>query len=136
MTDVGSWGYSDGCKSVLDCYEAFLSLAGMERNIGLMAHGQAIRERMQTWTGITVCVGISTTKTLAKLANHAAKAYPATSGVVDLTGIISSFDIDSWVHGHMHNAADYTVHGTRVVCDPYGYPGTLEPEDFWLTVDY
>ncbi|WP_373094988.1 translesion error-prone DNA polymerase V subunit UmuC [Zhongshania sp.] len=65
--------------------EAFLSLAGMERNIDLVAYGQAIRERVQNWTGITVCVGISTTKTLAKLANHAAKAYPATGGVVDLT---------------------------------------------------
>ncbi|EOX1519359.1 hypothetical protein ACPDZS_001588 [Vibrio cholerae] len=37
------------------------------------------------WIGIIVCVGIAPTKTLAKLANHAAKKYPATQGVVDLT---------------------------------------------------
>ena len=34
---------------------------------------------------IRVGVGIAPTKTLAKLANHAAKVYPATGGVVDLT---------------------------------------------------
>lgn len=28
-----------------------------------------------------------------------------------------------WVHGHSHTAADYDVAGTRVVCNPRGYPG-------------
>lgn len=28
-----------------------------------------------------------------------------------------------WVHGHSHNAVDYHVAGTRVVCNPRGYPG-------------
>lgn len=32
-----------------------------------------------------MCVGIAPTRTLAKLANYAAKKYPATGGVVDLT---------------------------------------------------
>ncbi len=27
-----------------------------------------------------------------------------------------------WVHGHSHTAADYDVEGTRVVCNPRGYP--------------
>lgn len=26
-----------------------------------------------------------------------------------------------WVHGHVHEVADYEVHGTRVVCNPRGY---------------
>ena len=26
-----------------------------------------------------------------------------------------------WAHGHMHNTSDYTVKGTRVLCNPYGY---------------
>lgn len=26
-----------------------------------------------------------------------------------------------WVHGHMHNSSDYTVNGTRVLANPYGY---------------
>lgn len=28
-----------------------------------------------------------------------------------------------WVHGHSHTAVDYDVAGTRVVCNPRGYPG-------------
>jgi predicted phosphodiesterase len=28
-----------------------------------------------------------------------------------------------WVHGHSHMAVDYDVAGTRVVCNPRGYPG-------------
>lgn len=28
-----------------------------------------------------------------------------------------------WIHGHIHRACDYAVRGTRVVCNPRGYPG-------------
>ena len=28
-----------------------------------------------------------------------------------------------WVHGHMHNASDYMIDATRVVCNPRGYIG-------------
>lgn len=65
--------------------EAFLDLTGIESAISLVEFGQQVRERIGHWIGITVCVGIAQTKTLAKLANHAAKKYPATQGVVDLT---------------------------------------------------
>ena len=33
-----------------------------------------------------------------------------------------------WIHGHTHTRFDYRVRGTRVVCNPRGYPG--EPTDF------
>ncbi len=65
--------------------EAFLDLTGIESALSLVEFGQQVRERIGHWIGITVCVGIAPTKTLAKLANHAAKKYPATQGVVDLT---------------------------------------------------
>lgn len=65
--------------------EAFLDLTGIESAISIVEFGQQVRERIGHWIGITVCVGIAPTKTLAKLANHAAKKYPATQGVVDLT---------------------------------------------------
>jgi Icc-related predicted phosphoesterase len=28
-----------------------------------------------------------------------------------------------WVHGHVHNAFDYYIGETRVICNPKGYPG-------------
>ncbi|MNF13503.1 hypothetical protein D3C80_2153750 [compost metagenome] len=31
--------------------------------------------------------------------------------------------INLWVHGHVHESEDYVLAGTRVVCNPRGYPG-------------
>lgn len=52
------------------------------------------------------------------------------SFVSDLSSTLEQFNIDVWVHGHMHNPSDYTVYGTRIICNPHGYPGTPEPEGF------
>lgn len=67
--------------------EAFLDLTGVETCTSLEGFGQLIKATVGQWTGIQVCVGIAPTKTLAKLANHGAKAWPATGGIVDLTSI-------------------------------------------------
>ena len=64
--------------------EAFLDLSLM-RPEELQPLGQALRERVGKWVGVPVCVGVAPTKTLAKLANHAAKRYPQTGGVLVLT---------------------------------------------------
>jgi DNA polymerase V len=59
--------------------EAFLSLAGFEDR--LPGHAAALRSTVLQWTGIPVSVGISTTKTLAKVANRFAKKDPSRGGV-------------------------------------------------------
>jgi DNA polymerase V len=65
--------------------EAFLDLTGVEHAVSLTELGLNIRQTIQDWIGMTVCVGIAPSKTLAKLANHAAKKWQKTAGVVDLT---------------------------------------------------
>jgi DNA polymerase V len=69
--------------------EAFLNLAGFERR-GLVDYARLIRATVQRDTGILVSIGIGPTKTLAKIANHVAKAEPETDGVYDL----SETDVD------------------------------------------
>lgn len=67
--------------------EAFLDLSNLSelRDIDDFNHyGHLIRERVHQWVGVPIGVGIAPTKTLAKLANHAAKKYPASRGVVVL----------------------------------------------------
>ena len=32
-------------------------------------------------------------------------------------------NVKLWCHGHMHDSFDYVVNNTRVVCNPFGYPG-------------
>lgn len=68
--------------SIYSVDEAFLAADGIP---DLLSFGQHVRSTVLQWTGIEVGVGFAPTKTLAKLANHAAKQYPATGGVVDLT---------------------------------------------------
>lgn len=46
--------------------------------------GQSIKAKVKDTTGLPVCVGIGSTKTLAKLANHLAKKNAQFSGVCDV----------------------------------------------------
>jgi len=62
--------------------EAFADLTGMTGD--LLPLGHEARERVLRWTGIPVGVGIGPTKTLAKLANWAAKTWRKSGGVIDL----------------------------------------------------
>ncbi|WP_120993144.1 translesion error-prone DNA polymerase V subunit UmuC [Stutzerimonas urumqiensis] len=62
--------------------EAFADLTGMQGD--LVDLGREARERVLRWTGIPVGVGIGPTKTLAKLANWAAKTWRKSGGVIDL----------------------------------------------------
>ncbi|MBB5022586.1 translesion error-prone DNA polymerase V subunit UmuC [Desulfurispira natronophila] len=64
--------------------EAFLDLSPFSFDPSLPDLADHIRSTVRQWTGITTCIGIAPSKTLAKLANQAAKRYPATNGVVDL----------------------------------------------------
>ncbi len=63
--------------------EAFLDVGWLPQAERL-PWAQALRARVLQWVGVPVGVGIAPTKTLAKLANFAAKKWPATGGVVDL----------------------------------------------------
>jgi DNA polymerase V len=63
--------------------EAFLNLGGF-RIRDLSAYGQEIRDTVRKWTGIPVSVGIGSTKTLAKIANHIAKKYQGYKGVFNM----------------------------------------------------
>ena len=56
--------------------EAFLKLKGFE-NFNLQTYGEEIQLRVTKWTGIPISVGIAPTKSLAKIAQHIAKKFPA-----------------------------------------------------------
>nr|WP_282610308.1 translesion error-prone DNA polymerase V subunit UmuC [Pantoea ananatis] len=67
--------------------EAFMCLDGMQRLTSLDDLGRKVRARIKQETHLTVGVGIAQTKTLTKLANHAAKKWTKTGGVLDLSNI-------------------------------------------------
>ncbi|GHD59912.1 protein UmuC [Jeongeupia chitinilytica] len=72
-------------QEVYSIDESFLGLDGMPGD--LTDYGQEIRTTVRRWTGLPVCVGIGSTKTLAKLANHLAKKRPEFGGVCELAKI-------------------------------------------------
>jgi len=68
--------------------EAFCDLTGVSNCLNLEAFGREIRHTVEKRTHLTVGVGIAPTKTLAKLANFAAKKWQRhTGGVLDLSSI-------------------------------------------------
>ncbi|MHB2214796.1 translesion error-prone DNA polymerase V subunit UmuC [Raoultella ornithinolytica] len=67
--------------------EAFVNLSGMMNCMPLSSFGYEMKNQVLKNTGLIVGVGIAQTKTLAKLANHAAKKWRGTGGVVDLSNI-------------------------------------------------
>lgn len=68
--------------------EAFCDLTGVRNCRDLTDFGREIRETVLRRTHLTVGVGIAQTKTLAKLANHAAKQWQRqTGGVVELSNL-------------------------------------------------
>ncbi|MCF8298571.1 MAG: Y-family DNA polymerase [Saprospiraceae bacterium] len=88
--------------------EAFLDLRGIT-NINLNDFGANIKKTIDKWIGIPVTVGISTTKTLAKLANHYAKKHFNEVGVFDMCSQESITEVlkntlveEIWGIGEMH----------------------------------
>ncbi|MDU3890295.1 MAG: translesion error-prone DNA polymerase V subunit UmuC [Serratia liquefaciens] len=65
--------------------EAFIDVSGLSSSLPLSTFGHQMRDRVLKNTGLTVGVGIAQTKTLAKIANFAAKKWRQTGGVVELS---------------------------------------------------
>lgn len=64
--------------------ESFLDLTGICPS-NPVTYGQKVIKTIHRATGIPVCIGMGPTKTLAKLANYAAKKWKKTGGVLDLS---------------------------------------------------
>jgi len=99
--------------------EAFLDLTGICHDP--IAYGQRIRKAVFRSTGIPVCVGMGPTKTLAKLANFAAKKWKKTGGVLDLSDPVRReklmrlvrvgevWGIGSWIAARLNQLGIQTV---------------------------
>lgn len=75
-------------QEVYSIDECFLDLTGIPGD--LVEYGQNMRRTLRQWLGLPVCVGIGSTKTLAKLANHIAKKRKEYGGVCNLNTLPDS----------------------------------------------
>jgi DNA polymerase V len=118
-------------QEVYSIDESFIGLAGVRGDLTARAH--RMRERILQWIGIPTGIGIGTTKTLAKLANHVAKSadrkpgsYPAEFARVcnlaalpaaDLDAVLAATDLgDIWGIGR-RIGAQLQAEGLRTALD-------------------
>ncbi|MBQ0759791.1 metallophosphoesterase [Zhongshania aquimaris] len=86
-------------------------------------------ELQKQWSGKTVVITHHAPHSLS--VNQRFSGDPLTPAFAsDLTEILSTYDIDIWLHGHMHDPVNYTLFDTRVICNPRGYEGTDETNNF------
>lgn len=97
-------------QEVYSIDESFLNVTGIGNLVPFETFGQQMRERIRRETGLIIGVGFGPTKTLAKLANLAAKKWTQTNGVVDLSDrnrqrkLLHLTDVsDIWGIGHRIN---------------------------------
>lgn len=79
-------------QEVYSIDESFLDLTGFQSR-DLVQYGQQMQQRILKWTGLPVCVGIGSTKTLAKLANFCAKKRLVFNGVCNFN-VMPSDELD------------------------------------------
>lgn len=92
--------------------ECFLDLTDYYENFNLSSYAQDMRITILKWIGLPCCVGIGSSKTEAKIANHIAKKYPAFNSVCNLVDMdlcnkeafLSEIDVaEVWGVGRKHS---------------------------------
>jgi predicted phosphodiesterase len=53
----------------------------------------------------------------------------------DAAGLVEQSTARLWIHGHTHTPCDYVIGGTRVVCNPRGYPHEMNSFHPGLIID-
>jgi len=100
MTVVAQYAPRQEVYSIDECFLDFEGVRG-----DLVAMGRDMRATVLKWTGLPISVGLATTKTLAKLANHVAKtadrkpgSYPRELAQVCNFGEMSRRELDDVMH--------------------------------------
>jgi predicted phosphodiesterase len=56
------------------------------------------------------------------LAPSTAQDLTSAAYASELGGVVERSEARVWIHGHVHTSSDYVLGGTRVICNPRGYP--------------
>ena len=122
--------------------EAFIDLTP-QPHLEPAALGRLIRQRLKQWVGVPVSIGVGSTKTLAKLANHAAKKRAEFAGVCDL-GLLDAGALDALMRGFGVREvwgvgpkleAKLTERGIRTVADLRDAPASALREAYSVVLE-
>lgn len=110
MTILGMYVHKQD-QEIYSIDECFLELTKYQKIINNSEYAYQMKAQILKWIGLPVCVGIGSSKTQAKLANHIAKTLPELNGVCDLNTmdrkvlklILSTIDVSEiWGVGRQH----------------------------------
>ena len=82
-------------QEVYSIDESFLDLTSFKSK-DLIQYSQQIKTKIKQWTGLPVSIGIGSTKTLSKLANHIAKKNSSFKGVCNLN-VMDQDTLETWM---------------------------------------
>lgn len=97
------------------------------------------REHQQSWQWLQEQLDAHQNQQQVVVSHHAPSKKSWARSSTDILQFAYCNDFDPtllsspaslWVHGHIHSQSDYTLGNTRVVCNPRGYHGLAEREDF------
>jgi nucleotidyltransferase/DNA polymerase involved in DNA repair len=94
--------------------EAFVNVSGIDSCMPLDIFGHQMRNQVLKNTGLTVGVGIAQTKTLAKLANYAAKKWRSTALLICQTAIVSA---NCWAQCRWKRYGGWAADHQKAKCD-------------------
>lgn len=121
--------------------EAFVDASGIGSCMTLEQFGQSIRDRLYKETHLRVGVGIAPTKTLAKLANWAAKRWTKAHNVLDLSaparqrGLMQRVKVDDvWGVGRRLSAR-LNLMGIETALDLADTPTALIRKNFGVVLE-
>lgn len=122
--------------------ECFLDLTAHVQNYDLTEYAQQIRQRILSWLGLPVCIGIGRTKTEAKLANHIAKKNTYLKGICNLFSmdpcstetLYESIEVgEIWGIGRSHSKKLNSM-GIRTVIDFIQSPPLMIRDQFSIVM--
>ncbi|MBR0825589.1 metallophosphoesterase family protein [Bradyrhizobium manausense] len=77
------------------------------------------RTLKQSFEGISVCISH-----FGPASSVEAGAHSWLYGSTDIEALMNGPNAPQfWLHGHVHKSCDHVIGGTRVLCNPRGYPG-------------
>lgn len=89
---------------------------------------QRLREEIPRYAGRKIVVVTHHAPSLRSIPDRFRDDPVSAAFASPLDAFVAASGVKLWVHGHVHESADYCIGGTRVICNPRGYPDEINPD--------
>ena len=137
-TDFADWQRSQNCEiEMMDFRVVADSATGKP-----ITAARILRAHQESWAWLAGALAEDADQPAVVVTHHAPSFRsnpPRFAGSMIAGGFCSDKDRDlqalpcppvAWIHGHLHDPADYLIGATRVLCHPWGYDNEDGPRDF------